>query len=34
MTAYFSDASFKFLKALALHNDKAWFADHKQQYED
>lgn len=34
MTAYFSDASFKFLKALALHNDKAWFAEHKQQYED
>ena len=34
MTQYFSDASFKFLKALARHNDKTWFAEHKQQYED
>ena len=31
---YFSDASFKFLRALAKNNDKAWFAAHKQQYEE
>ncbi len=34
MTTYFSDASFKFLRALARHNDKAWFNEHKPQYED
>jgi uncharacterized protein (TIGR02453 family) len=34
MTQYFSDASYKFLRGLARHNDKAWFAEHKQQYED
>lgn len=34
MTAYFSDASFKFLHGLARHNDKAWFAAHKHQYEE
>lgn len=34
MTAYFSDASFKFLRGLARHNDKAWFAAHKHQYEE
>lgn len=34
MTQYFSDASFKFLRGLARHNDKTWFAEHKQQYED
>ncbi|MET0655808.1 MAG: DUF2461 domain-containing protein [Pseudoxanthomonas sp.] len=34
MTTYFSDASFKFLRALARNNDKAWFAAHKQKYED
>ena len=34
MTTYFSDASFKFLRALARNNDKAWFNEHKQQYED
>ncbi|MGG2099325.1 TIGR02453 family protein [Stenotrophomonas sp. NRRL B-14846] len=34
MSTYFSDASFKFLRSLARHNDKAWFNDHRQQYED
>ena len=34
MTTYFSDASFKFLRALARNNDKTWFNEHKQQYED
>lgn len=34
MSSYFSDASFKFLRALAKHNDKAWFAAHKHQYEE
>lgn len=34
MTQYFNDASYKFLRGLARHNDKAWFAEHKQQYED
>ena len=34
MTTYFSDASFKFLRALAKNNDKTWFTEHKQQYED
>ncbi|HZF99316.1 MAG TPA: DUF2461 domain-containing protein [Pseudoxanthomonas sp.] len=34
MTAYFSDASFRFLRALARHNDKEWFAAHRTQYED
>lgn len=34
MTTYFSDASFKFLRNLARHNDKEWFNKHKQDYED
>lgn len=34
VSTYFSDASFKFLRSLARHNDKAWFNDHRQQYED
>lgn len=34
MTTYFSDASFKFLRALAKNNNKEWFNAHKQQYED
>ena len=34
MTTYFSDASFKFLRALARNNNKEWFGEHKQQYED
>lgn len=34
MTIYFSDASFRFLRALARNNDKDWFAAHKAQYEE
>lgn len=34
MTTYFSDATFRFLRGLARHNDKAWFAAHKAQYEE
>lgn len=34
MSTYFSDASFKFLRGLARHNDKTWFNDHKAQYEE
>jgi uncharacterized protein (TIGR02453 family) len=34
MTTYFSDASFRFLRALARHNTKEWFAAHRTQYED
>ena len=34
MSTYFSDASFKFLRALAQNNDKTWFNEHKQHYED
>ncbi len=34
MTTYFTDASFKFLRGLARHNEKAWFATHKHQYEE
>ena len=33
MSAYFSDASFKFLRGLARHNERAWFLDHKAEYE-
>ena len=33
MSTYFSDASFKFLRGLARHNDKTWFAAHKPEYE-
>lgn len=33
MTAYFSDASFKFLRQLARHNEKPWFNAHKSDYE-
>jgi len=34
MTSYFSESSFKFLRGLARHNEKAWFAAHKAQYEE
>ena len=34
MATYFSDASFKFLRGLARHNDNTWFNAHKAQYED
>lgn len=31
---HFSTATFKFLEQLANHNDKAWFEQHKDEYED
>ncbi|MCL7713969.1 DUF2461 domain-containing protein [Stenotrophomonas mori] len=33
MSRYFSDASFSFLRQLALHNEKPWFTEHKQDYD-
>ena len=33
MTTYFSNASFKFLRGLARHNSREWFAAHKSDYE-
>jgi uncharacterized protein (TIGR02453 family) len=33
MTTYFSEASFKFLRALARHNEREWFHAHKADYE-
>ncbi len=33
MTSYFSDASFRFLRGLARHNEKAWFEAHRADYE-
>ena len=33
MTACFSPKSFSFLRALARHNDRAWFHAHKSDYE-
>jgi uncharacterized protein (TIGR02453 family) len=33
MTAYFSDKSFRFLRGLARHNERAWFHDHRADYE-
>jgi len=33
MAAYFTPATFKFLKALKANNSKEWFADHKADYE-
>lgn len=33
MTAYFSKNSFKFLRGLARHNERAWFHAHKAEYE-
>ena len=32
--SYFSQASFRFLKKLEKNNDRDWFAEHKQDYED
>lgn len=32
-TPYFSQASFRFLKDLTAHNDRSWFATHKDRYE-
>ncbi len=31
---FFSSATFSFLEQLANHNDKAWFEQHKDEYED
>ena len=33
MTTYFSDKSFRFLRALARNNERAWFQAHKADYE-
>lgn len=33
MSTYFSDASFRFLRALARHNDRAWFQAHRADYD-
>ena len=33
MSRYFDDASLKFLRGLARHNEKAWFEAHRQDYE-
>ena len=33
MTAYFGNASFRFLRGLARHNERAWFLAHKADYE-
>lgn len=32
MTAYFSDATFRFLRDLALNNERAWFTAHRARY--
>lgn len=32
--AYFSPATFRFLRALARHNERAWFKSHQGDYED
>ncbi|MCI4567095.1 DUF2461 domain-containing protein [Lysobacter sp. CFH 32150] len=33
MTTYFTDASFKFLRGLARHNNREWFLAHKGDYD-
>lgn len=33
MASYFSDKSFKFLRGLARHNERAWFHAHKAEFE-
>lgn len=33
MPTYFSDASFRFLRGLARHNEREWFLAHKADYE-
>ena len=33
MSTYFSNASFRFLRGLARHNEKAWFEAHRADYE-
>lgn len=34
MTTYFTDKTFKFLRALKRHNDREWFHAHKEDYEN
>ena len=34
MARYFSDASFKFLRGLARHNERPWFLAHKAEYDE
>ena len=34
MFSHFEPSMMTFLQQLAKNNDKAWFADHKQEYED
>lgn len=33
MSSYFTAASFKFLRGLARHNEKAWFETHRAEYD-
>ena len=33
MSTYFTEASFKFLRGLARHNERAWFLAHKAEYD-
>ena len=33
MSSYFNDRTFRFLRALARHNERAWFHAHKPDYE-
>jgi uncharacterized protein (TIGR02453 family) len=33
VSVYFSDKSFRFLRGIARHNERAWFLDHKADYE-
>ena len=33
MATYFTDKSFRFLRALARHNERAWFLEHKPDYD-
>ncbi len=33
MSTYFTDKSFRFLRALARHNERAWFLEHKPDYD-
>ena len=33
MSAYFSEKTYKFLRALGRNNSREWFADHKAEYE-
>lgn len=33
MSTYFSDKTFRFLRGLARHNDREWFAAHRDDYE-